>query len=253
MATIVLFDTGTHKNILLEDYTAGTMVQSNQHLIIHEKAGLLLDPGGHKIYGRALSECTALLEGKPLTHIFLSHQDPDIVASVNGWLMTTDADAYISELWIRFLPHFGVDRLVESRVRGIPDEGMVLEFAGSKLLVLPAHFLHSCGNFHLYDPVSKILYSGDLGASLGEIDREVHDFDAHIAHMEGFHRRYMAGNQALRAWVSMVRGLDIECIAPQHGAIFRGKPMVNRFLQWCENLQCGMDLLVDKYQVPRAG
>lgn len=253
MATIVLYETDTHKNVLLEDYTAGSMVQSNQHLIIHERAGLLLDPGGHKIYGRALSECNALLEGKPLTHIFLSHQDPDIVASVNGWLMTTDAEAYISRLWTRFLPHFGVDRLVESRVREIPDEGMRLDFSGIELLVLPAHFLHSCGNFHLYDPVSKILYSGDLGASLGEIDREVHDFDAHVSHMEGFHRRYMASSVALRAWVAMARTLDIECIAPQHGAIFRGKEMVEKFLQWCDQLECGIDLWANRYRVPRGG
>ncbi len=253
MSTIVLYENGAHKNVLLEDYTAGSMVQSNQHLIVHESAGLLLDPGGHKIYSRALAECTSQLHGKPLTHIFLSHQDPDIVASVNGWLMTTDADAYISKLWTRFLPHFGVDRLVEARVREIPDEGMVLDFAGIELLILPAHFLHSCGNFHLYDPVSKILYSGDLGASLGEIDREVHDFEAHISHMEGFHKRYMASGQALRAWAAMVRTLDIECIAPQHGAVFRGKDMVEKFLTWCEGLQCGIDLLIDKYRVPRAG
>ena len=32
------------------------------------------------------------------------------------------------------------------------------------MYALPAHFLHSVGNFHIYDPIAKILYTGDLGA-----------------------------------------------------------------------------------------
>jgi flavorubredoxin len=74
-------------------------------------------------------------------------------------------------------------------------------------------------------------------------------FDAHLKYMEGFHRRYMAGNKALRLWAAMVRQLDIETIAPQHGALFKGKAMVERFISWCEQLECGMDNF-NQYQIP---
>ena len=77
--------------------------------------------------------------------------------------------------------------------------------------------------------VSKILYTGDIGAALGLDYREVPDFDAHKEHMDGFHRRYMSSTAAFQAWAKMVRGLDIEIIAPQHGAFFRGKKMVAHF------------------------
>jgi flavorubredoxin len=251
MTSLVLFDDGKHKNVLLEDFSSGNAaVQSNQHLIIDDGYGMILDPGGHKIYSRVLSETSHILGRGSLRYIFLSHQDPDVVAAVNGWLMTTDADAYASDLWLRFIPHFGVDALVAHRLHGMPDAGTYFTLGGSKLIALPAHFLHSCGNMHLYDPTSKILYSGDLGASLGMEYREVPDFDAHIIHMDGFHRRYMANNRALRAWVHMVRGLDIEMVAPQHGAIFRGREMVKRLLDWCETLPCGIDLMADMYKVP---
>lgn len=250
MSSIVLFDDGHHKNVLLEEFSPGGAVQANQYLIIHDKAGMILDPGGHKIYSKVLLETSHLLGGGELRYIFLSHQDPDIVAAVNGWLMSTDADAYASELWIRFIPHFGVDQLVASRLHPMPDAGMIFDLAGSKLIALPAHFLHSCGNLHLYDATTKILFSGDLGASLGMAYREVTDFDAHVRYMEGFHRRYMASNLVLRAWVSMVRTLDVETIAPQHGAIFRGREMVGRFLDWCETLECGSDLMLGLYKVP---
>lgn len=250
MPALTLHDDGVHKNILLEDFGHGEMVQANQHLIIHDGAGMILDPGGHKAYSKALGDTNVLLGRGKLRLIFLSHQDPDIVAAVNGWLMTTDATAYASALWMRFIPHFGLDRLVADRLKAIPDEGMTLDLNGCPLPVLPAHFLHSPGNLQVYDPVSRILYSGDLGASLGTDYREVPDFDAHLPHMAGFHRRYMCSNRALRGWVRMVRDLDIETIAPQHGAIFRGRDLVLRFLDWCEGLECGVDVMGDVYRLP---
>jgi flavorubredoxin len=49
----------------------------------------------------------------------------------------------------------------------------------------------------------------------------------------------------------MARQLDIEQIVPQHGARFVGKAMVNRFIDWIENLQCGVDLMTqDHYRLP---
>ena len=242
MASSTLFQSGSHRNILLEDFGRGQAVQANQHLIVHDGAGMILDPGGHKVYTRAMSESAALLGDGELKLIFFSHQDPDIIAAANGWLMTTEATAWISALWVRFVPHFGLDQLVMDRLKAIPDEGMRLPLGSCELLLLPAHFLHSPGNFQVYDPVSKILYTGDLGASLGMEYQEVPDFTAHLPYMEGFHRRYMASNRVLRAWADMVRGLDIEMIAPQHGAYFRGKEMVGQFRAWCAGLPAGVDL-----------
>ena len=250
LETIELFNNGDHRNLLLEDFGGGLAVQANQHLILHGDSAMILDPGGHKVYNKVFSETQAQLKGATLKYLFLSHQDPDIVAAANGWLMTTDMEAYASKLWIRFIPHFGLDHLVADRLKGIEDEGMVLNMAGSELLILPAHFLHSAGNFQLYDTVSKILYSGDLGASVGVEYREVPDFDAHIQAMEGFHQRYMSGQRVMRAWARMVRELDIETIAPQHGAAFRGREMVSRFIDWAEQLECGIDLIEPAFRVP---
>lgn len=250
MGTRTLFEAGTHRNILLEDFGRGLAVQANQHLIIDGTEGIILDPGGHKVYGRASAEAFSVLGRSRLRYLFLSHQDPDIVAAANGWLMTTDADAYISALWIRFIPHFGLDELVTHRLRPIPDEGMFLKLGSCELMVLPAHFLHSEGNFQIYDPVAKILYSGDLGASLGQDYEDVTDFDAHLRYMDAFHRRYMVSNRILSAWVRMVRALDIETIAPQHGAMIRGAGNVKRFLDWCETLECGIDFMADKLALP---
>lgn len=251
MPHLPLYDQGGHKNVLLEDVGGGGLaVQANQHVIVHGNSGMILDPGGHKVYSKVLANTTGVLGKAKLEYIFLSHQDPDIVAAVNGWLMTTNARAYVSSLWTRFVPHFGLDHLVSDRLAPIPDEGMTLKLDGADIVIVPAHFLHSPGNFHVYDPISKILYSGDLGASLGQDYVVVSDFDAHVRYMEGFHRRYMASNRAMKNWANMVKSLDIEVIAPQHGALFRGKEMSQRFISWVEGLACGVDVMDHVYRIP---
>ncbi|MCL2714447.1 MAG: MBL fold metallo-hydrolase [Alphaproteobacteria bacterium] len=251
MTNIILYDDGVHRNVLLPDFDAGGIaVQSNQHLIIDAGEGMVLDPGGHQIYRRVLAQTHDALDGGFLRYIFLSHQDPDIVAAMNGWLMATEATAYISEVWTRFVSHFGMNHFVEDRLIPIPDEGMIFEMGGTNLMAVPAHFMHSVGNFHLYDPISKILYTGDLGTSIGAEYRLVEDFDAHLPHMVNFHTRYMVSNRVMKAWAAMVRSLDIEIIAPQHGALFAGKEMVHRFIDWCADLKCGSDLLISLFKAP---
>jgi len=246
----ILFENDNHRSIMLPDFDAGQGVQANQHVIVHGKEAIILDPGGHKVYNKVLAATFAAIKGSKLRHIFLSHQDPDIVAAVNGWLMTTDATAWSSKLWLRFIPHFGLDRLVIDRLVGIPDEGMKLDLGGAELWVLPAHFLHSTGNFMVYDPISKILYSGDLGASVEQDYLNVTDFDAHIKYTEGFHRRYMTSTRALRACVAMIRQLDVETVAPQHGAMYRGKELVGRWLDWLDTLEVGIDVYEGLFKLP---
>jgi len=246
----ILFDNGVHKNILLEDFGHGEMVQANVHLIVDNGKGMILDPGGHKVFKHLLQEIGVLIGVDNLQWIFFSHQDPDVVAAANGWLMTTKATAIASKLWLRFIPHFGVDRFVADRIKGLDDKGAIITLGNTDMYIIPGHWLHSPGNFQVYDPVSKILYSGDLGASLGQDYEFVSNFEEHIKYMEGFHRRYIPSSKALRLWAKMVRQLDIETIAPQHGAIFKGKEMVNKFIDWVSSLETGSDLMDDVYKIP---
>jgi len=245
----ILFEEGVHRNVWLDDFGRGLALQANQYLIVHDGQGLILDPGGPKVYPQIFAETMKHLAPGGLRYVFLSHQDPDIGTSLNAWMLDTKAEALMSRLWIRFIAHFGVDALLDHRLIAIPDEGACIELAGAELVLLPAHFLHSPGNFQIYDPTSRTLFSGDLGASMGADGTFVTDFDAHVASMRPFHQRYMASRSAMRGWAEMTRGLDIERIAPQHGAVFEGREMVSRFVDWCAGLECGVDLW-SSYRVP---
>lgn len=99
------------------------------------------------------------------------------------------------------------------------------------------------GNFQFYDPVSKVLFSGDLGASLsGDPQTPVQDVEAHVPGMRSFHQRYVYSNQILRYWIEMVRDMDIEMIVPQHDSPFVGKESIEQFLDWLWDLPCGVDV-----------
>lgn len=247
-----LYDRDDHLFVLLEGFGHGEMVPTNQAMIHDGGESILLDPGGHKVHYDLMNEVSALVPMNELKYLFFSHQDPDIVAAANAWLMLTDAVAYISELWLRFIPHFGVDELLVPRLRGIPDRGMRLQLGRTELIFLPAHFLHSAGNFQVYDPVSKSLFSGDLGASIAPGYVEVTDFAAHVPHMAAFHHRYMPSAKANRLWADMVQGLDIERIVPQHGAIFPDRTTSQQLIQWVAQLPGAVDLVADTYRVPGA-
>jgi flavorubredoxin len=228
------------------------MVPTNQVLIQNGNEAILLDPGGHKVHYELLNEVSSLMPISELKYLFFSHQDPDIIAAANAWMMLTEAEALISKLWVRFIPHFGIDELLISRLIGIPDEGMCLKLGNTELLILPAHFLHSVGNFQVYDPVSKTLFSGDLGASIGQDYIEVTDFDDHIEYMESFHLRYMPSGQANQCWAEMVRGLEIERIVPQHGAFFPNREISRRFIDWIAQLPGAVETMRDNYKIPGA-
>ncbi|MFO1402845.1 MAG: MBL fold metallo-hydrolase [Steroidobacteraceae bacterium] len=247
-----LFDHKDHMFVLLEGYGHGEMVPTNQVLIQDGSESILLDPGGHKVHYSLMNEVSGLVPIGELKYLFFSHQDPDIVAAANAWLMLTDAVAYISELWLRFIPHFGVDELMIPRLKPIPDAGMRLKLGNSEVVFLPAHFLHSPGNFQVYDPVSKTLFSGDLGASIAPGYVDVTDFDAHVKYMEGFHLRYMPSAKANQAWAQMVRQLDIERIVPQHGAIFPDRKTSARFIDWVAKLPGAADIVAPTMRIPPA-
>lgn len=252
---VELYNDGDHFCVGYYDLVSGRGgVQANQFLIADHHHAALIDPGGPLVYDRLFMQVNSrVFTRRELDFIIASHQDPDVISSLNKWLVGSSAKIVVPELWARFIPHFAAPGRTDGRLITVPDRGMNLPFGESHIKCIPAHFLHSEGNFQFYDPVSRILFSGDVGASTGEanLERPVEDFEAHLPTMEPFHRRYMAGNRVCRLWANMVRGLDVEWIVPQHGRSFRGKPMVERFLDWFENLACGIDLVDQShYQVP---
>ena len=245
--SIELYNHDGHRCLMFTDLCdgAGEAVQSNQFLIVDDGTGAVIDPGGNLAYSELYLAMTRYFPPSALTALIASHADPDIIASLDRWTTGTQASIYISTVWERFVPHFCKPGKTTGRIVGIPDAGMRIRVGRNDLIALPAHFLHAEGNFQFYDPVSRILFSGDLGVSLisgKQAAEPVTSLATLLPKMEAFHRRYMVSNKVLRLWADMVSTLKIEMIVPQHGAPLMG-PAVGEFIAWARGLQCGIDLM----------
>lgn len=215
-----------------------SVIDTNQYMIKTGKTAFLMDPGGIELFAPMLASVVREVPIEHITQVFASHQDPDIISSLGLWdKALTNATLHSPQIWEGFLRHFGMDTM---KFNGIADEGGKLAIEQIEIEFIPAHYLHSSGNFNVYDPVAKILMSGDIGAAIEAHDApmEVDDFDAHTKHMEGFHKRWMPSNRAKNDWVERVSHLDIDMMCPQHGRIFTGDN-VKRFLDWFEKLDVG--------------
>ena len=246
----VLFDDGEHKCIMFsfDDEThEDSFLSVNQYLVVQKDAAVLIDPGSEAIFDELYDAIGEFIDVSKIKFIFLSHQDPDVSASIGQWASVTSAKFIMSALWVRFMSHYGFMDM--SRIVSLEDHGAKLKFGDDALKFLPAHFLHSPGNFSLYDTRSRIVFSGDIGAAvLPSIDnsKEVKDFDEHKKSLEGFHKRYMGSNKLCKAWVETVKAHTVHIIAPQHGFIFKDDN-VDAFLEWLDELKCGSDFMEELY------
>lgn len=220
-----------------------SIIDTNEYLIVSPDNVVMLDPGGTEIFPAVVSAVSEVIDVGRIKSFLCSHQDPDIMSSLPLWMgLCPQAKIYLPWVWASFVAHFGheyADRFVP-----VPDVGCTIPLGSGlrDLQLIPAHYCHSSGNFSLYDPNARILFSGDIGAALmppGQQPLTVSDFSAHIPHMEPFHKRWMPSNQAKNAWIARVRQLDVQRLCPQHGSLFEGAD-VKRFLDWFEALEVGV-------------
>ncbi len=246
----VLYDDGIHKCVMFsfDDEThEDSFLSVNQYLLIQNEIGVLIDPGSEAIFDELYEAVSRHVEIDKIKFIFLSHQDPDVSASIAQWAVSTKAKFIMSSLWVRFMSHYGFMEM--NRIMSLNDHGAKLKFGKEYLQFVPAHFLHSPGNFTLYDSKSKIVFSSDIGAAIvpSPADyKHVQNFEEHKEYLHGFHKRYMGSNKLCRAWVSKIEQLDVNMIAPQHGLIFE-EEKVRQFLVWLKELQCGSDFMEELY------
>lgn len=246
----ILYDDGTHKCVMFsfdDESHEDSFLSVNQYLIVQNGMGVLLDPGSEAIFDELSEAVSRHVEIENIKFIFFSHQDPDVSGSISQWGISTNARLIMSSLWVRFMSHYGFMDM--SRIMALSDHGAKLKFGSDYLKFVPAHFLHSPGNFSLYDSRSKIVFSGDIGAAVvpsPESYKHVENFAGHVEFLHGFHKRYMGSNKLCRAWASHIEKLEVEIIAPQHGLIFE-KENVGLFLEWIKELKCGSDYLGELY------
>lgn len=241
----IIYQSGEHKWIALarDPEKPNYLIDTNEYLITDATTALLTDPGGSEIFSMVFTAICDAYDPAKIGALFVSHQDPDIISSLSLWLdFNPDLKCYLSRLWSTFVPHFGG---TDETFIEIPDNGLNIPVGSLNLQAVPAHYLHSSGNVHLYDEKARLFFSGDIGAAMLPPDMNdlfVKNFDRHIEHAKHFHQRWMGSTEAKRVWCERVAKLKIDMLCPQHGAIYQGAD-VERFINWFDELPIGTGLL----------
>lgn len=230
--------------------SAESVLHRNIYIKRFERAGrsatLVFDPGAKAdapTVRDALTEIAGGVDGASL--IFVSHQDPDVAS--NTKFLVDNAP------WSLVLCSVDAWRLI--KLLGIPDNRFYLldnvapkplriRQTGHTVIPVPAPYCHFRGSIMLYDPESRVLFSGDL---FGGVDTRhgpgIYADEASWAGISLFHQIYMPCNRAIRDSLARVEALEPfpEVIAPQHGDVIRG-PWVRDFMERLADLDVGVDM-----------
>ncbi|EDP98943.1 uncharacterized flavoprotein [Shewanella benthica KT99] len=123
MKSQLIVETPTHQWIYFgrDPEKPDKIIDTNQYMLVTEKKALLMDPGGIELFAPMLANIVKHIPLEQLTHLFASHQDPDIISSLGLWDQTLPgAKLYSPWLWEGFIRHFGMHNI---GYEAIPDVG----------------------------------------------------------------------------------------------------------------------------------
>ena len=234
-----------HANPFLRVYRAGS----------REPYNLLIDPGSSSDFAVVSAKVSSVIgRMNAVSGLFINHQDPDVGSSASQICgrYAPRAPIHCSEATWRLIVHSNLprDRFVDTDVarRGVEVP------TGHRWIPVPSPFCHFRKAVMLYDPETRVLFSGDLLGGLTEPGpRDLWAEPSDWSGIRAFHQVYMPATRALAAAVRAIRKLDppVEIIAPQHGRLLTG-PLLHRFLDQLEKLPVGLDILDDLGDEPDA-
>lgn len=204
---------------------------------------LLIDPGPPSDFETMSSKVTEIVGSLANVHFaYVNHQDPDVIGNAPQLLKINPRLLFLmtEDTW-RLVQYFGIPKASFRPVERSADLKTAF-VTGHALQFIPTPFCHFRGACMLYDPGTRILFSGDLFGGIA-----ASGFMATGAAWTGikaFHELYMPSNKALRLAVKRIREIDPRplMIAPQHGSILSG-PLVEQFLEKMSNLRVGLDII----------
>jgi eukaryotic-like serine/threonine-protein kinase len=220
-----------------------------------EPYNMLIDPGSSSDFAVVSAKVGSVI-GRigAVSGLFINHQDPDVGSSAAQICAryAPRAAIHCSEATWRLIVHFNLprDQFVDTDAarRGVSVP------TGQVWVPVPSPFCHFRGAVMLYDPETRVLFSGDLLGGLTEPGpRDLWAEPADWSGIRAFHQVYMPTSRALLAAVRAIRKLTppVEIIAPQHGRLLRG-PLLDRFLDQLEKLPVGLDILDELGDEPDA-
>lgn len=210
----------------------------NPYLLIDGDEAVLFDPGSVPHFPVVLSMVCKLVSFDQITHIVVSHQDPDLCGAIPrfeeliygvGGECDISAHTRASVL----ISHYGV----RSKFYNVDMNGWKLTLkSGRTLEFIFTPYLHFPGAYMTYDSRSKILFSGDVFGAFS-FDWNLFANEYYLEAMKAFHENYMPGKNFVNKAMEKLEKLDIKIIAPQHGSIINKD--APRYINALKDIECG--------------
>lgn len=213
----------------------------NTYLIKSGDEAILFDPGSQRFFDKVQSMISKITDPKNVKYLIVSHQDPDIAASLPLWLDYNPEITIVSSGRTNvLLPHYGIEGY---NFHDIAEKNILTLKSGNEIQFIESPFLHFPGAFTTLDITSHFLFSSDIWAAL-DVNWKlvVSDFDEHESYLDLFHIDYMASNIAARGYAQKIKNIRIDAILPQHGSII-SKENVPNAIEYLEDLHCGTDII----------
>lgn len=197
-----------------------------------------------------------------INFLIYQHYDPDLCGSLPHFVDMCDADKLsvvshsANNIFLRYYSgpqHFR---------RFIPThrDGGTLSVSGRRLRFIETPYCHTAGSFVTYDEQTKTLFTSDLFGSFAKewdlyLDLGDDCFTCSsyqncpqgrtfcpLSGIIAFHRKIMTGGKALAHAMGIIKTLDIELLAPQHGSIVRERSQIYALVEFLEKLdRVGID------------
>jgi len=212
-----------------------------------KRINLIIDPGPPKDLQNLIRKVSKIIgDFKNINLIFINHQDPDVGYNASTiQKLNKNALVLASEDAFRLIKFYGLDEGKFKAIESFKDLQVTLS-TGHILKFVPSPYCHFRGSVMLYDPETRILFSGDLFGGLS-FKNDLFAEDGWWEGIKVFHQIYMPTKDALKYAMENIKKLDPPplFICPQHGSIISGDK-VKEVIQLMENLDVGLDLYLKR-------
>lgn len=220
----------------------GSDLRCNPYLIVDGAEAVVIDGGSRPDFPVVMIKILrAGVDPSSISALIYDHFDPDLVGSVNNFeniINRPDLMIISDEASSMFIRHY----YTQTPITSLKDLNYKYSFSsGRELQFINTPYAHSHSSFVTFDPLTAILFSGDIFGSLGaQWDLFLRLDDAcftcadfskcelgrpscPLSDIIAFNQKIMTSEKALRLAIEKMMLFPVAMIAPQHGSIIYEK------------------------------
>lgn len=224
----------------------GANLHCNPYIIIDGEEAVLLDGGSRDDFSIVMLKILRLgVNPKNIKALIYHHNDPDLCSSIPQFEAMIDSDdlGIISDKTEHlFIRYYSSSELTKSKRVCIDEIGYEYKFSSGRILkFISTPYVHNPGSFMTFDPKTNTLFTSDIFGSYEKewnlyrhllkecedcISEEICKFTNKDCFLKGilkFHQSVMPSRKALRYSLELIKSLEVDLIAPQHGSLINSK------------------------------